>query len=126
MLHLHILSWLLVLILFYSSYENFSDRQGPSRLYKPLHMTLRLFMLITIVSGIVLFVQAMKGDIDHMMYGLKFVFGLATIGLAEMTLAKKKKKKPSRTFFIITFVVALITIGLGLHLPMVGIMGMFK
>ncbi|MFC6118836.1 YisL family protein [Macrococcoides bohemicum] len=124
MLHLHIMSWVVLLIVFFAAYENFSDRLGPSKYFKPLMMLLRIFALLALVSGCYIFFKAMNAD--AMMYGFKFLLGLATIALMEVTLARKKRKKPSRNFFYIVILVALITIGLGVHLPLGPITGMFK
>ncbi|RZH77223.1 DUF1516 family protein, partial [Staphylococcus aureus] len=49
MLHLHILSWVLAIILFIATYLNISKNQGRSPFFKPLHMILRLFMLFTLI-----------------------------------------------------------------------------
>ncbi|MCE3399036.1 DUF1516 family protein, partial [Staphylococcus aureus] len=51
MLHVHILSWVLAIVLFIATYLNFSKIQGPSPYFKPLHMALRLFMLLTLFTG---------------------------------------------------------------------------
>lgn len=124
MLHLHILSWVALLILFFASYSNFSDRLGPSKYFKPLMMTMRVFSLLALLSGGYIFFQTMGSD--AMMYGIKFLLGLITIGLTEMTMARKKKKKPARMFFYLTFVFAIITIGLGIHLPLGPITALFN
>ena len=116
MLHAHITAWVIGVILFLIAYNNISDQQGPTPQYKVLHMVLRVFYVIIIVTGIVLFMDAM--GIDGMMYGIKFLLGIITIGLMEMTLIKKKKAKKSRGFFIGSIVALILTIALGLHLPM--------
>ncbi|UBH23010.1 YisL family protein [Macrococcus armenti] len=115
MFHLHILSWVVLIIVFFASYSNFSDRLGPSKYFKPLLMVQRLFALLAIVSGVFIFF-----DVDQTspaLYGIKFLSGIITIGLMEMTIAKKKKKKPSRTFFYLAVLFIVITIALGIHLP---------
>ncbi|UBH09276.1 YisL family protein [Macrococcus armenti] len=124
MFHLHILSWVVLIIVFFASYSNFSDRLGPSKYFKPLLMVQRLFALLVIASGIYLFVEFMKNDATF--YGIKFLLGLITIGMMEMTIAKKKKKKPSRTFFYLAVLFIILTVGLGIHLPMGPITIMFK
>ncbi|RPF57590.1 YisL family protein [Abyssicoccus albus] len=124
MLHAHITAWVIGVILFLIAYNNISDQQGPTPQYKVLHMVLRVFYVIIIVTGIVLFMDAM--GIDGMMYGIKFLLGIITIGLMEMTLIKKKKAKKSRGFFIGSIVALILTIALGLHLPMEAIMAIFK
>ena len=40
-------------------------------------MVLRLFMVFTLVSGVVLFIQAM--GIDGMLYGIKLLLGLIVL-----------------------------------------------
>ncbi|MDA3099447.1 DUF1516 family protein, partial [Staphylococcus pseudintermedius] len=45
LINVHIVSWIVLLILFYASYENYSNKQGPTLLFKSLHMATRLFML---------------------------------------------------------------------------------
>ncbi|UBH16038.1 YisL family protein [Macrococcus armenti] len=115
MFHLHILSWVVLIIVFFASYSNFSDRLGPSKYFKPLLMVQRLFALLVIASGAYIFF-----DVDQTspaLYGIKFLSGIITIGLMEMTIAKKKKKKPSRTFFYLAVLFIVITIALGIHLP---------
>ncbi|TDM12632.1 YisL family protein [Macrococcus lamae] len=124
MLHLHIVSWVAALILFFAAYENFSDRLGPSKYFKPLHMLLRLFLLLALVSGGYIFFQAM--DNNAALYGIKFILGLLTLGLIEMTLARKRKKKSSRNFFYLTILLALITFALGAYLPLGPISALFN
>lgn len=51
------------------------------------------------------------------MYGVKFLLGLLTIGMAEMALVRKKKGKPSNMFLILFIVFLVLTIGMGFHLP---------
>ncbi len=58
MLHLHILSWVLAIILFIATYLNISKNQGRSPFFKPLHMILRLFMLLTLISGFWILIQS--------------------------------------------------------------------
>ena len=108
MIHFHIFSWLVTIILFFVVYMKVTN--------KPVHMVLRLFMVLTLISGLVIFIQAM--GINGMLYGIKFILGLAVIGLIEMTIAKKKKNKISQGVFIATIVVMVLTILLGSYLPM--------
>lgn len=108
MIHFHIFSWLVTIILFFVVYMKVTN--------KPVHMVLRLFMVFTLISGFVIFVQAM--GINGMLYGIKFILGLAVLGLIEVTIAKKKKNKNSQGLFIATIVVMVLTILLGSYLPM--------
>ncbi len=83
MLHVHILSWVLAIILFIATYMNYSKTQGASPYYKPLHIALRLFMLLTLISGfwelIEEFMATSHGDGNHMLLTLKMLCGLAVI-----------------------------------------------
>jgi len=54
--HFHIFSWLVTIILFFVVYVKVTN--------KPVHMVLRLFMVFTLVSGVVLFNSFMKFKID--------------------------------------------------------------
>ena len=98
MLHVHILSWVLAIILFIATYLNFSKVQGATPYFKPLHMALRLFMLLTLISGfwelIKEFVAAAHGGGgNHMLLTFKMLCGLAVIAFMEVSIAKRKKKK---------------------------------
>ncbi|MGT0186334.1 DUF1516 family protein [Staphylococcus aureus] len=86
MLHLHILVWVLAIILFIATYLNISKNQGGSPFFKPLHMILRLLMLLTLISGIL--------DINSVIYEwrgksyvwltLKMLCGVAVVGLMDV------------------------------------------
>lgn len=72
--------------------------QGPSPYFKPLHMALRLFMLLTLFTGfwelIKEFIAAAHGDGgNHMLLTLKMLCGLAVIALMEVTIAKERKRR---------------------------------
>ncbi|EJE09423.1 hypothetical protein HMPREF9982_02228 [Staphylococcus epidermidis NIHLM021] len=98
MLHVHILSWVLAIILFIATYLNYSQTQGASPYYKPLHMALRLFMLLTLISGfwelIEEFMAASNGEGgNHMLLTLKMLCGLAVIAFMEISIAKRKNNR---------------------------------
>ncbi|MBL7572848.1 YisL family protein [Staphylococcus saccharolyticus] len=128
MLHVHILSWVLAIILFIATYMNYSKTQGASPYYKPLHMALRLFMLLTLISGfwelIEEFMATSHGG-NHMLLTLKILCGLAVIALMEISIVKRKKKDPSHKFFWITIVLIAITMAIGIILPWGPISKMF-
>ena len=98
MLHVHILSWVLAIILFIATYLNFSKVQGATPYFKPLHMALRLFMLLTLISGfwelIKEFVAAAHGGGgNHMLLTFKMLCGLAVIALWKYLLRKERKRR---------------------------------
>ena len=122
MLHVHILIWVLAIILFIATYLNYSKTQGASPYYKPLHMALRLFMLLTLISGfwelIEEFMAASNGEGgNHMLLTLKMLCGLAVIAFMEISIAKRKKQQTSHKFFWITIILIIITMAIGVILP---------
>ena len=86
MLHFHILSCVFTIVLFIATYLNFSKIQGASPYFKPLHMALRLFMLLTLFTGfwelIKEFIAAAHGGGgNHMLLTLKILCCLEFIDL---------------------------------------------
>ncbi|QHW36459.1 YisL family protein [Staphylococcus ursi] len=127
LINVHIVSWIVLLILFYATYENYSNKQGPTPLFKSLHMATRLFMLFVLITGFWLAIKAFSATgVSHMLMTLKLLAGIAVIGLIEVTLARKKKKAPSRGVFIATLVVVIVTIILGAILPWGPITDLFR
>ncbi|MBZ5293967.1 YisL family protein [Staphylococcus aureus] len=119
MLHLHILSWVLAIILFITTYLNISKNQGGTPYFKPLHMILRLFMLLTLISGFWILIQSfMNGGANHMLLTLKMLCGVAVVGLMEVSIAKRKRHEQSHTMFWITIALIIITMVLGVILPL--------
>lgn len=75
----------------------------------------RLIYLIILFTGLMLFLDFSSGD--QMMYGLKFLAGLITIGLMEMALIKQRKKGTGRNLVIALVIFLIVTIALGIYLP---------
>ncbi|MDO5660016.1 MAG: YisL family protein, partial [Staphylococcus xylosus] len=96
MLHMHIASWVLLIILFFAAYFNFSEKQGASPYFKPIHMVLRLFMLLVLISGFWVWIQSFSSDNagGHMLLTLKMICGVAVVALMEVTITKRKKGQP--------------------------------
>lgn len=84
---------------------------------KITHMIARLFYVLILISGIMLFIKGMDYD-QGMLYGIKFLFGFAAIGLMEMVLVRSAKGKKTSTFAILLFIVVIVTMFLGFKLPM--------
>lgn len=103
--HLHIMSWVVMLVLFFVALAKYS---------KGVHMALRVFYIFAIVSGGALFLEYRSG----FEYDIKFTFAILTIGMMEMVLGKKQKGKPAGVFMALLVVFALVTIFYGLKLPM--------
>ncbi|QLK85627.1 YisL family protein [Staphylococcus sp. 17KM0847] len=118
LINLHIISFIMLLILFFATYENFSSKQGATPLFKPLHMTMRLFMIFVLVTGLWLIAKAFtSADASHMLLTLKMVAGLTVVGLMEVTITRKKKHVSSRRLFIWTWIIVIVTVVLGTILP---------
>ncbi|WJY26063.1 MULTISPECIES: YisL family protein [Sporosarcina] len=109
--HIHIFSWVVGIILFIVAATMPLESKGR----KITKMVLRVFYILIIISGLALFIRYM--DMNAALYGVKFLFGILTIGLMEMVFARQNKNKPAQMFWILFFVSLLITIFLGLKLP---------
>jgi len=110
--HVHITTWVIGLILFFVAATMTNGSKGQ----KITHMVLRLFYVLIIITGVALFIEYM--DVNAMLYGLKFLGGILIIGMMEMILVRKKKQKPTTTFWILFLVFLFITMFLGFKLPM--------
>ncbi|OKL35854.1 DUF1516 family protein [Domibacillus mangrovi] len=104
--HVHITTWVVAIILFFIAFGK------PS---KGLHMALRLFYVLILITGFMLFVTF--DSLNPMLYGLKMLGGILTIGLMEMTLVRKKKGKGTGGVLVGAILLLLITIILGFALP---------
>lgn len=111
--HSHIFTWAVAVILFAVAVILF--KKGLDKQFKIVHMALRLFYLLILITGGILFVQF--ASIDHMLYGLKFVSGLAVIAFSEITLVRMKKNKSLGGVTAGLIVSALVTFYLGFSLP---------
>ncbi|WP_411843612.1 YisL family protein [Salinicoccus sp. HZC-1] len=126
MIHLHITAIIIALVFFFITYFSIKNPGDSTAKYaKAPHMVARLFYVIVLATGFMLFMESMSGD-QAMMYGFKFLAGLFTIGLMEMAVVRKRKKSAGQPMFIVFLVLAVITIGLGIYLPMGPITGLFR
>ena len=111
--HLHITSWVITIVLFLIA--AFSAKK-----LTPVHMTLRLFYIFTIITGTALFIKnrdiiAAAHDGSGMSYDMKITFGILLIAFMEMVLVRKSKGKATSLFWAL-FVICLIAVlylGLG-------------
>lgn len=120
MIHMHILSWVVAIILFFAAYFNFSEKQGATPYFKPIHMFLRVFMVLVLFSGLWLLIQEFSSGSQgggHMLLTLKMVGGIASVALMETALIKRKKGQASHGILWATIIVIIITMLLGIILP---------
>lgn len=109
--HLHITTWVIGLILFAVAAIMTHGSKGR----KITHMILRLFYILILVTGGALFFE--YSSADAMQYGLKFLFGLLTIGMMEMVLVRSAKNKSVTLFWILLAVFLFVTLYYGFKLP---------
>ena len=82
---------------------------------KITQMILRLFYVLILITGAFLFFA--YSSADAMMYGMKFLFGLLTIGFMEMVLIRGKKGKSTGLFWLLFAIFLFVTLFLGFRLP---------
>lgn len=109
--HLHITTWVIAIVLFLGA--AFMNPESKGR--KIVHMVLRLFYILIIITGLALFIEWSSSD--AMQYGLKFLFGILTIGMMEMVLVRGKKRKSTTLFWILFAVFLFVTMFYGFKLP---------
>ncbi|MFF2177298.1 YisL family protein [Lysinibacillus sp. NPDC058147] len=105
----HITTWVIAIVIFLIAALMGKQSKG-------LHMTLRLFYILIIITGGALFFKYQSGD--PMLYGMKFLGGILVIGMMEMVLVRQKKNKPTGLVWILFAVFLFITLFLGFKLPM--------
>lgn len=109
--HLHITTWVIGIVLFLAAAFMANESKGR----KIIHMILRLFYILIIITGLTLFIA--HSSADAMLYGMKFLFGILTIGMMEMVLVRSKKQKPVTLFWALFAVFLFVTMFLGFKLP---------
>jgi hypothetical protein len=109
--HFHIFTWVVGIILFLVAAVLADGSKGK----KITHMIARLFYVLIVVSGFLLFLN--WSSQDAALYGVKFLLGLVTIGMMEMVLVRSSKGKKVTTFWILFFVFLFATMFLGFKLP---------
>ncbi|PYF07671.1 YisL family protein [Ureibacillus chungkukjangi] len=107
--HLHITTWVVALILFFVA--------AVASKSKGIHMALRLFYILIIITGGALFIEAMDFG-QGMLYGIKFLLGILVIGMMEMVLVRQAKNKPTTVFWIIFAISLFAVLYMGFALQM--------
>ncbi|NUK28702.1 YisL family protein [Parageobacillus sp. VR-IP] len=112
MTHAHITSWLIAIILFLIAVS--LQRSGSAKA-KMVQMVLRLFYIITIVTGVLLLHSLASLSI---LYVIKTLAGLWVIGAMEMVLMAMKKGKSTAVAWVQWVVALALALFLGLMLPL--------
>ena len=108
--HFHIFTWVVGILLFLVAAVMANGSKGK----KITHMIARLFYVLIVISGLLLFMT--YGTSDAMFYGIKFLLGLVTIGMMEMVLVRSEKGKNVSTLWILFFIFLFATMFLGFKL----------
>lgn len=111
--HLHITTWVIGLVLFFLAATGIVKSKG-------VHMALRLFYILIIISGGALYYEyaiASRAPEGGMDYDMKFLFGILLIGMMEMVLVRQKKNKSTTIFWGLFVVFLFLTLFYGLKLP---------
>lgn len=109
--HLHITTWVIAVVLFLVAAFMHRDSKGR----KIMHMVLRLFYILIIITGLTLFIEWSSSD--PMVYGIKFLLGILTIGMMEMVLIRSKKQKPVTMVWAFFVLFLFATMFIGFMLP---------
>ncbi|CAD2079955.1 DUF1516 family protein [Jeotgalicoccus meleagridis] len=123
MIHLHITAIVVSIILFLVVYFMYrGNNSADNKVAKILHMVLRLFYLIVLFSGLMIYVGNMEGISNsgsHMQYGIKVLLGLLSVVFMEVSIVRLKKQSTSATMLmILTLVLIIATIVMGSVLPL--------
>ncbi|TLS37870.1 YisL family protein [Pseudalkalibacillus caeni] len=98
MLHAHYTAWVLTLILFFVSY--FLLRLGKEKGQKITHMILRLFYILTLISGIVMVVDITAAFGFYGPVYIKAALAIWLLTSMEMVLVKGKNGKSTTVYWI--------------------------
>ncbi|WP_381432163.1 YisL family protein [Sporosarcina soli] len=109
--HFHIFTWVVGIVLFLVAAVMANGTKGR----KITHMIARLFYVLIVISGALLFFK--YSSADAALYGVKFLLGLLTIGMMEMVLVRADKGKSISGVWILFFVFLFATMYLGFKLP---------
>lgn len=112
--HAHITTWGIALILFIIAL--ILHVKGNKVGFKVTQMILRVFYILVIITGGLLFIH--NQSINPAMYGVKLLGGLLVLGFMEMILIRLSKGKRTGMFWILFIIFLLIVLYLGLKLPL--------
>lgn len=115
MTHLHITTWVLTLILFFVAFGLL--KSGKAKPQKIVHMILRLFYLVTILTGLLL-IDGNAFSAFPLTYTLKILFGVLVFGFMEMALVRTRKEKKTAIIWLLLIVVLVVVVYLGFYLPL--------
>jgi len=122
-LHLHLTAIIVSLILFIAVFEMYKKNNSSDN--KPaliLHMVLRVFYLLVLFSGIMIYVGNMEGISaagSHMQYGIKALLGILSVVFMEVAVVRLKKHSASvNVLLVVTLILIIAAVIMGSALPL--------
>lgn len=123
MLHLHLTAIIVSLILFIAVFAMYKKNNSSDN--KPaliLHMVLRVFYLLVLFSGIMIYVGNMEGISaagSHMQYGIKALLGILSVVFMEVAVVRLKKHSASvNVLLVVTLILIIAAVIMGSALPL--------
>ena len=123
MLHLHLTAIIVSLILFIAVFAMYKKNNSSDN--KPaliLHMVLRVFYLLVLFSGIMIYVGNMEGISatgSHMQYGIKALLGILSVVFMEVAVVRLKKHSASaNVLLVVTLILIIAAVIMGSTLPL--------
>lgn len=123
MLHLHLTAIIVSLILFIAVFAMYKKNNSSDN--KPaliLHMVLRVFYLLVLFSGIMIYVGNMEGISaagSHMQYGIKALLGILSVVFMEVAVVRLKKYSASaNVLLVVTLILIIAAVIMGSTLPL--------
>ena len=123
MLHLHLTAIIVSLILFIAVFAMYKKNNSSDN--KPaliLHMVLRVFYLLVLFSGIMIYVGNMEGISaagSHMQYGIKALLGFLSVVFMEVAVVRLKKHSASvNVLLVVTLILIIAAVIMGSTLPL--------
>lgn len=108
-LALHFWTWIVLTILVILGLTRHSEKRVTQFL-----LIARIAYLVMIISGVVLSIRTFVHA--PILISLKFILGIATIALIEISFGRKMERDTPHLIYWILGIVSLITVGLGLTL----------
>jgi len=122
-LHLHLTAIIVSLILFIAVFAMYKKNNSSDN--KPaliLHMVLRVFYLLVLFSGIMIYVGNMEGISaagSHMQYGIKALLGILSVVFMEVAVVRLKKHSASvNVLLVVTLILIIAAVIMGSALPL--------
>ncbi|WP_439443766.1 YisL family protein [Listeria aquatica] len=109
--YLHLISWAAIIILTIAAWICYPKSEKSFTIFAMID---RVFYIVLILSGIMMIQYSL--ETSWLVSIFKILMGVITIGVIEMLLSFRKKKRPTGLFLVLFVVAVIITISLGFYL----------